>query len=108
MSFMGNCIIVYALINNYPYSALLVTSHCAEKIVSAHQRAGSAYAEMVGQGEVGGVTRRVLCTWQLLGLVVRAMVGTDSLMPSCARPPAENVWWFDLNFLSLTPFSFGK
>ena len=74
MSFMGNCIIVYALINNYPfkpYSALLVTSYCAEKIVSACRRAGSAYAEMVGQGEVGGVTRRVLCTWQLLGFAVK-------------------------------------
>ena len=28
-------------------------------------------AERVGQGEVGGVTRRMLCTWQLLGLVVK-------------------------------------
>ena len=25
----------------------------------------------VGQGEVGGVTRRVLCTWQLLGLAAK-------------------------------------
>ena len=33
--------------------------------------AGSASAEMVGQGEVGGVTRSVLCTWQLLGLTVK-------------------------------------
>ena len=45
--------------------------HCAEKIVSVHLHAGSASAERVGQGEVGGVTRRVLCTWQLLDLVVR-------------------------------------
>ena len=28
-------------------------------------------AEKVGQGEVGVVTRRVLCTWQLLGLAVK-------------------------------------
>ena len=39
------------------------TAHCAEKIVSACLRAGSASAERVGQGEVGGVTGRVLCTW---------------------------------------------
>ena len=47
------------------------TAHCAEKIVSARLRAGSASAERVGQGEVGqgevgGVTGRVLCTWWLL------------------------------------------
>ena len=43
--------------------------------------AGSASAERVGQGEVGqgevgqgevgGVTRRVTCTWWLLGLAVK-------------------------------------
>ena len=33
--------------------------------------AGSASAERVGQGEVGGITRRVTCTWWLLGLVVK-------------------------------------
>ena len=43
---------------------------CAEKIVSAHLRAGSALAERVGQGEVRGVTRRVTCTWWLLWLSV--------------------------------------
>ena len=26
-------------------------------------------------------------------------------MPGCPRPPAENIWWFDLNVLSPTPFS---
>ena len=35
-------------------------------------RAGSASAERVGQGEVGGVTRRVTCTWWLPGLAVKA------------------------------------
>ena len=35
-------------------------------------RAGSASAERVGQGEVGGVTSRVTCTWWLLGLAVKA------------------------------------
>ena len=51
----------------------MITSycHCAEKIVSACWCAGSVLAERVGQGEVGGVTRRVLCTWQLLGLAIK-------------------------------------
>ena len=35
-------------------------------------RAGSASAERVGQGKVGGVTCRVTCTWWLLGLAVKA------------------------------------
>ena len=43
------------------------TVHCREKI-SACLRAGSASAERVGQEEVGGVNRRVRCTWWLLGL----------------------------------------
>jgi len=47
------------------------TAHCAEKIVSARLRAGSASAERVGQGEVGGVIHRVLCTWWLLGLALK-------------------------------------
>ena len=41
------------------------TAHCATC-------AGSVSAEMVGQGEVGGVTRRVTCTWWVLGLAVKA------------------------------------
>ena len=45
-------------------------SHCAEKIVSACLRAGSASAERVGQGEVGVVTGRVLCTCWLLWLSI--------------------------------------
>ena len=49
----------------------MVTSHYAEKIVSVHLCAGSASAERVGQGEVGGVTGRVLCTWWLLGLALK-------------------------------------
>ena len=40
--------------------------HCTEK------RASSVSAERVGQGEVGGVTRRVTCTCWLLGLAVKA------------------------------------
>ena len=34
-------------------------------ILSACLSGGSASAERVGQGEVSGVTHRVLCTWQL-------------------------------------------
>ena len=45
--------------------------HCTEKIVSARLRAGSASAERVGQGEVDGVTHRVLYTWWLLGLALK-------------------------------------
>ena len=47
------------------------TAHCAEKIVSARYMHGSASAERVGQGEVGGFTCRVTCTWWLLGLAVK-------------------------------------
>ena len=41
------------------------------KIVSVCLRAGSVSAGTVGHGEVGGVTCRVLCTWQLLGFAVK-------------------------------------
>ena len=54
---------VTVLINPIVHFWLHHTAHCAEKIVSAHLCAGSASAERVGQGEVGGVTHRVLCTW---------------------------------------------
>ena len=51
-------------LNPIVYFWLHHTAHHTEKIVSAP-------AERVGQGEVGGVTRRVLYTWQLLGLAVK-------------------------------------
>ena len=63
------------------------TAHCAEKIVSAHLRAGSASAERVGQGEVGGVTCRVLCTWWLLGLALKR----PWLVPG-GQPHALTAW----------------
>ena len=47
------------------------TVHCAEKIVVVFWRAGSASVERVGQGEVGWVTHRLLCTWWLLGLAMK-------------------------------------
>ena len=60
-----------------PYGALWLhhTVHCAEKIVCAHLRAGSASALT---GEVGGIIHRVPCTWWLLGLAVSkgAIIGT--------------------------------
>ena len=47
------------------------TAHCAEKIVYACKHAGSVSAQKIGQGEVGGVTRKVLCTWWLLACMER-------------------------------------
>ena len=42
-----------------------------------------ACKERVGQGEMGGVTVRVLCTWWLLGLALKrpCMVGTRRATP---------------------------
>ena len=39
----------------------------------------TAPAEMVGQGEVGRVTRRVLCKWHLLGLAVKRTMYNNNL-----------------------------
>ena len=63
--------------------------HTAQKryIVSVRLHAGSASAERVGQGELGGVTHRVLCMWWLLGLALK--------MPWLALggpPPALTAW----------------
>ena len=44
------------------HSWLRHTVHCMEKIVSVHLCAGSKSVERVGWVEVGGVTRRVLCS----------------------------------------------
>ena len=57
------------------------TAHCAEKIVSARLRAGSASAERVGQGEVGGVTSR------LLGLALKS-----PWLALGGPPPALTAW----------------
>ena len=35
-------------------------------------------------------------------------LGQAHLVPGFPCSLAENVWWFDLNFLSLTPFSSGS
>ena len=72
------------------------TAHCAEKIVSAHLRTGSASAERVGQGEVGGVTGRVLCTWWLLGLALKR----PWLAPG--GPPHALTAWTGLENTTLT------
>ena len=76
-----------------PYSALLVTSYCAEKIVSVHLRVGSASAERVGQEEVGGVTTR---TCWLLGLAVK-----EPLL-GLGRPPLTLIAWTGLQNTTLT------
>ena len=39
----------------------------------------SVSAERVGQGEVGGITHRVTCTWWLLGLAVKKSHGWDQV-----------------------------
>ena len=58
--------------------------HSTEKIFSAHLHCFCA-SKNGGTGEVGGVTRRVLWTLQLLDLAVKAMVGTgwDNSCPGC-------------------------
>ena len=73
------------------------TAHCAEKIVSARLRAGSASAERVGQGEVGGVTGGVLCTWWLLGLALKR----PWLVPG--GPPHALTAWTRLRKTLLSP-----
>ena len=40
---------------------------------------GWGSAERVGQGEMGGVTHMVTCTWWLLGLAVKIMLGPLAL-----------------------------
>ena len=72
------------------------TAHRAEKIVSARLRAGSALAERVGQGEVGGVTGRVLCMWLLLGLALKR----PWLVPG--GPPHALTAWTGLESTTLT------
>ena len=60
--------------------------HCTENLVSVRWCAGSASAERVGQGEVGRVIYRVLCTRQLLGLAVKGpwlAPGGPILAPGC-------------------------
>ena len=66
------------------------TVHCTEKIVSTP--VASASAERVGQGEVGGVTCRVTCTWWLLGLAVKApwLGPGGSILPLATCTGLEN------------------
>ena len=51
----------------------------------------------MGQGEVGGVTHRVLCTWWLLGLALKR----PSLVLGGA-PPALTAWTDRLRNTTLT------
>ena len=68
------------------------TVHCA----------GSASAERVEQGEVGGVTRRVTCTWQLLGLAVKGSWLTPDrpILGLAAWAGLENVTFTFQGFIS--------
>ena len=55
------------------YSALLITSYCTLRrkdglCALVH---GFCVSRKNGVGEGGGIFRRVLCTWQLLGLAVK-------------------------------------
>ena len=61
-----------------PYS---VTSHCAlrSKDSLCMIACGFYISRKGGAGEVGGVTRRVTCTWWLLGLAVRTSAPPLSL-----------------------------
>ena len=80
-----------------PYSALLATSHCTlRRKVSARSHVGSASPERVGQGKVGRVTHRVLCTWWLLGLAVKeSWLGPGG-------PPLTLTAWTGLENTTLT------
>ena len=86
LSFGANCMYMFITIQWNPFGYITL-QHCAEKIVSVRLCAGSALAERVGQGEVGGVTRRVLCTWWLLGLALKR----PWLVPG-GPPPALTAW----------------
>ena len=87
-----------AILNPIVHFWLHHTAHCAERIVSARLRTGSALAERVGQGEMGGVTCRVLCTWWLLGLAFKR----PWLVPG--GPPHTLTAWTGLENTTLTWF----
>ena len=72
-----------------------ITLHnCAEKIVSAHLRVGSASPERVGQGEVGRVTRRVH--------MVATRLGCKRVMVGPGVPPLTLTAWTGLENTTLT------
>ena len=56
-----------------PYCALCrKDSLCALRALVLHQQKGWDRGRWVRQGEVGGIARRVTCTWWPLGLAVKA------------------------------------
>ena len=75
------------------------TEHCAEKIVSARLHASFVSAERVGQGEVDGVTHRVLYTWWLLGLALKRPWLVPGRPPPPPPPPTA---WTGLENTTLT------
>ena len=78
------------------------TVHCTEKTVSTRLRVGSASAEMMGQGDVGGVNCRVTCTWWLLGFALKkSWLGLGG-------PPIALTAWRGLQNTTLTLVSSKK
>ena len=63
-----------SLLNTKTYCTLLMTSYCALRRKDSLCALARRFSVSIkgGIGEVGGVTCRVLCTWQLLGLAVKA------------------------------------
>ena len=57
-----------------PCSTFLITSYCAlhRKDSFCILARRFCVSRKGGTGEVGGITCRVLCTWQLLGLAIKA------------------------------------
>ena len=70
--------------------------HCSEKIVFAQLHTGFASAEKMGQGEICGVTRRVLCMHMVASRFgcKGAMVGLDnaSLTPGGSFLGGKAIW----------------
>ena len=86
-------VIITSVINSLNPIAHFWLHHGAEKMVSVRLHVGSLLAEKMGQGEVGGVTRRVTCKWWQLGLAVKVpWLGLDEpILALTASTGLENV-----------------
>ena len=56
---------------SYTFDNVIV--HCTEKVLCCTPECRFWVTERVGQQKVVGATNRVLCTWQQLGLAVKAI-----------------------------------
>ena len=83
------CAVLINPLNPIVHFWLHHTAHCVEKIVSVP-------AERVGQGEVGGVICRVLCTLWLLGLALKRP------WLALGGPPPALTGWTGLENTTLT------